>query len=144
MYVQTAVTIFNRYIDEPSRTDLYQATVISGASYWEALGTDRSSGVRSDRPSYKIRIPADAEACCGRTYLPAIRYADDPYRDEHWTIRHGDLVIPAAVCSEGAVSEAAVKELAASAGVPLITIRDYADNTGRGSLAVRHWRIGGE
>ena len=37
-----------------------------------------------------------------------------------------------------------VKQLAGETLADVITVKEYADNTIRGSRSVQHWRIGGE
>ena len=146
MYVQTAITIFNKRLST-DRREVYFPTYIDGASFYEAKNSEHSTdGVHSEQLSYKLRIPIDAKIQGARTYVGEKAYKAMPADDvgQHWTIQKGDIVLPHEVDLAGPVDEAWIKQLAADHLVDVITVKEYADNTIRGSAAVKHWRIGGE
>ncbi len=146
MYVQTAITIFNKRLST-DRREVYFLTRISGASYLESKGSGQSSdGVHSEQMTYKLRIPVDAKVQDARTYVGEKAYKATPADDvgQYWTIQKGDIVLPHEVDLAGPVDEAWIKRLAADHLVEVITVKEYADNTIRGSTAVKHWRIEGE
>ena len=69
MYVQTAITIFNKRLSI-DRREVYFPTRISGASYLESKGSERSSdGAHSEHLTYKLRIPIDAKVQDARAYV---------------------------------------------------------------------------
>ena len=80
-----------------------------------------------------IRIPYPQEE----------KYVRTGYSGIGWTLRNGDLIVPGAH-QVGDVSKADITELAKTAGVDVITITDFANNTIHGSDRVKHWRIGGK
>lgn len=143
MYVQTAITLFNRRIGA-DRREIFFPTCIRSASFSESLNTRHSDGVHAEAFSYKLRIPASAEIQNGRIYLPAVAFChlSDAEAAQHWTIQNGDYVILFDTALTEPVDAAKLQELAAQS--QLIAVKDYADNTRRGSEAVKHWRIGGE
>lgn len=146
MYVQTAITLFNKRLSS-DRREVYFPTCISGASFFESRSSSHSTdGAHSENLTYKIRIPVDAKIQDGRTYLNEQAFAAlaDTAVPDHWTIQKGDILLPCAMQLTGSFSEADVKTLAKTGLVDVITVREYADNTIRGSEAVQHWRIGGE
>ena len=63
---------------------------------------------------------------------------------QHWTLQKGDIILATETVLEDPLNETEVRQLAAEAQVDVITVKEYADNTIRGSAAVKHWRIGGE
>lgn len=145
MLVQTAVTIFNRRLGA-DRREQYFPTCILDASYLEAKGSVQSSGVRSEKLTYRLRIPAGARTQDGRSYMGEAAYralAEDEAAG-HWTLQKGDILLIRETGLTEPLDEAALKGLAAFLAADVITVTEYADNTIRGTDAVRHWRIGGE
>lgn len=145
MYVQMAITLFNKRLSV-DRREVYYPTCISGASFYEAKSFSRSGdGARSESLIYKLRIPIDAKVQNDRPYVSEKAYkAQAAEAGSCWTIQKGDIVLACETALTEPVNEAKLKELAAAALVDVITVKEYADNTIRGSAAVQHWRIGGE
>lgn len=150
MYVQTTITVFNKRLGD-DRREVYFPAVISGASYHENKGTrsassGTSAGARSESLSYKLRIPINAEVQDGRTYAPekAFKAMTAEEAREHWTLQKGDIILARETALADPVDETALKQLAAAELLDVITVTEYADNTLRGTAAVKHWRIGGE
>ena len=146
MYVQVTITVFNKRLSA-DRRDVYLPTTISGASYLEAKGSGHSSdGAHSEHLTYKLRVPADAQVQDDRTYVSekAFRARPEGAATGHWTLQKGDIILTTETALEGPLNEAEVKQLAAEAQVDVITVKEYADNTIRGTARVKHWRIGGE
>lgn len=144
MTVQMSVTVFNARTGA-DRRQTFLPTVISGASYAEARSAASSKGVQTEGLSFKLRIPADAAIQGGRTYVSEATYKSLTDQDaaKHWTLRKGDYILTQAIEQTGALSQQELNALAASCCSDLICIAEYADNTLRGSDAVKHWRIGG-
>lgn len=146
MYVQTAITLFNKRLST-DRREVYIPTCITGASFFESRGSGHSTdGIHSESITYKLRIPIDAKVQADRTYLSetAFRALTAEEARGHWTIQKGDIVLACATELTDPVDERKLKELARGNLVNVITVKEYADNTIRGSMDVRHWRIGGE
>lgn len=146
MYVQTAITLFNKRLSA-DRRDLYFPICITGASFFESRSSSHSTdGAHSENLTYKLRIPVDAAVQDDRLYLNEIAYKALTAEEaaEHWTIQKGDVVLACAVKLTEPVNEAHLKQLANANLMNVITVREYADNTIRGSKSVQHWRIGGE
>ena len=145
MTVNVTVTIFNR---RPSadRRDMYYPTQLSGASYLEARSSGSSAGVRSEALSYKLRVPVSVTAEEDRTYVSEAAYKllSDEEAASHWTIQKGDILITQGLPGRKPMDEPTLQKLALGTCSDLIRVKEYADNTLRGSDAVKHWRIGGE
>lgn len=146
MYVQRAIVLFNRRLG-PDRRELYHPTRISSVSYFENRGsTHASDGSHREDLAYKLRIPIDAVIQDGRTYVSETAYKALSAEDsrQHWTLQKGDQVLVADAEPQEALDQTALTALAKSLQADLITIKEYADNTVRGSARVQHWRIGGK
>ena len=141
MYVQTAITVFNKRLGA-DRREVYFPTCIRGASFLENKSSGHSTdGAHSQSLAYKLRIPLEAKIQDGRSYVPAEQYRqlDDEAAAQVWTLQTGDYVLPMEIELTAPVDQAQMEALG-----QLIRVKEYADNTIRGSAAVKHWRIGGE
>lgn len=146
MYVQRAIVLFNRRLG-PDRRELYHPTRISSVSCFENRGSSHASdGSHSEALAYKLRIPIDAVIQDGRTYVSEAAYKALSAQDcqQHWTLQKGDQIMVADAEPPEALDQTALAALAGDLHATLITIKEYADNTVRGSARVQHWRIGGE
>ncbi len=144
MDVQTAVTVFNAR-PGADRREVFLPTVISGASYQETRGASSSKGVHSESLSFKLRIPVMAKVQDDRSYISEAVYRTLSNNDveKYWTLRKGDYVIAGKYEGSEALTQQELDALAKDRHTALICISEYADNTLRGSNAVKHWRIGG-
>lgn len=141
MYVQTAITVFNKRLGA-DRREVYFPTCIRSASFLENKSSSHSTdGAHSQSLAYKLRIPLGAKIQDGRSYVPAEQYRqlDDEAAVQVWTLQTGDYVLPMEIELTAPVDQAQMEALG-----QLIRVKEYADNTIRGSAAVKHWRIGGE
>ena len=141
MYVQTAITVFNKRLGD-DRREVYFPTCIRSASFLENKSSSHSAdGAHSQSLAYKLRIPLGAKIQDGRSYVPAAKYRqlDAEAAARAWTIQTGDYVLPMETELMSPVDQKQLEAL----GQP-IYVKEYADNTIRGSAAVKHWRIGGE
>ena len=141
MYVQTAITVFNKRLGA-DRREVYFPTCIRSASFLENKSSGHSTdGAHSQSLAYKLRIPLGAKIQDGRSYVPAEQYRqlDDEAAVQVWTLQTGDYVLPMEIELTAPVDQAQMEALG-----QLIRVKEYADNTIRGSTAVKHWRIGGE
>lgn len=144
MTTQGPITIYNKRLGT-DRRDVYYPTRIGAASYAEKMGSLHSDGSTEESVSYKLRIPADAEIEASRLYSPETAYKRyEPERAiYHWTIGHLDLIVRGDPLVDGPADEKTIRDAASAEGRQVIIVEEYADNTERGSPAVRHWRIGG-
>lgn len=143
-----AVTVFNGRTDKAERRKAYIPTVIYGASYVEAKGSNvADNGVWSADVQYKIRIPMAARVQDDRTYLPEQQYAklEPEGALGHWTVSKGDFIIRGGYAGEKQqLYEDELQAYARESCAELIHITEYADDTAGGSMYMRHWRIGGK
>lgn len=145
MTTQGSVTIYNKRLGK-DRRDIYYPTELSAASYAESKGSSHSGGGETTEGlQYRLRIPVSARATDGRIFVSEAVYKvlSDAQAAESWTISKLDLVTRGAPLVTSPSDERTIRDAAAAAGVDVIIIEEYADNTGRGSPAVQHWRIGG-
>lgn len=144
MYVQTAITLFNRRLSA-DRRELYFPTCIRSASFMESKSSGHSTdGAHSQSLAYKLRIPISAKIQNDRSYVPGAEYTqlDDAAAASCWTLRTGDYVVPMETALADPIDFGQLEALASRS--QLIAVKEYADNTIRGTAAVKHWRIGGE
>ena len=144
MTTQGAITIYNHRAGS-DRRDVYIPTLVSEASYAESVSTDKPSKSIEDKPTRKLRIPISARFTDGRYYTPELLYRKltDDTAPKCWTISHGDLITRGEPVVSAQSTEREIRAAAEAAGVEVITVTEYADNTLRGSDDVRHWRIEG-
>lgn len=146
MNVQMKITVFNRRLGS-NRRDMYFPCCIASVSYFEAKSSSHDTdGNRSESLNYKLRIPYNAIIQDDRSYIgeAAYRRLSAEEAMQYWTIQKGDIVLIQETAVTEAIDEMALQALIQSSGCEAITITEYADNTIRGTDAVKHWRIGGE
>lgn len=144
MYVQTAITVFNKRLSA-DRREVYFPTCIRSASLQESIGSSRSTdGAHAQTLAYKLRIPVSAKVQDGKTYISEAAYKllDDVAAAQHWTLQTGDYVVPLETELTEPVDAGTMERLASRS--QLIAVKEYADNTHKGTAAVKHWRIGGQ
>jgi len=139
MTINEDITIFNRRYDSETRRDCYITTTITDVSVYEVQSLSGEPGKHSDAISYVIRIPYNAGV--SKEYISESAYAqlDDETAAGYWTIQNECYVMRGAYFSETPIYEPDIRAL----GGDIITVKEYADNTVRGSDVVKHWRIGG-
>ena len=152
------ITVFNARADKEKRREVFIPTNIFGTSFYELDSSKFSGGVRSEEITCKIRIPFGARIEAGRTYLPESQYKTLADEDAlfYWTLQKGSYILLASTAvtawGTGAYDlgrPITKEELTALCHETrytgrLISVVEYADNTQRGSQAVKHWRIGGK
>lgn len=136
MITNAAITIYNRR--RKGRESVLIPTVISEASWFYGRRAVRGQFIDSD-DSYQVRIPYDADTS-GKTYVNPAQYAEmaDEEAAGYWTIQIDDIVLKGEYSSQ-VTDERELRELTDD----LFVVNTFADNTIRGSDAVKHWRIGG-
>ena len=158
MIVNADMTIFNRVVGA-DRREIFIPTVISGVCWYDVRSIITEDQGRDRAAKFIIRIPITAKIQGQRRYIPEARYKLLPQESlsEFWTIQLNsyvvkDLYVPtngwlwdpfdfrSSVIVEADVTDVnSLREANEDFG----TIVEYADNTVRGSDAVKHWRIGG-
>lgn len=146
MITNADMTIFNSRYQAETRSECYIPTVIRNISAQQSEASNVNGGIWAEQSVYKIRIPfMDAEIENNRDYVPENQYRESGEVSGYWTIRKGDIVILGIYDGEKSVlSRQEVEDWAKDCHYTPIIITEYADNTTRGSDAVRHWRIGGK
>lgn len=128
------ITLISSKVDADTGYDVYNATIIRGASWHcEIASTVDSSGLKA-ADKFNVRIPTDADFG-GKTYIPPNEYVNaDP--DRYFTLRNGDTIIRGAVTGSD-LSPAALRKAYAEVAV----ILGVTDN--RMSRRSPHWKVVG-
>lgn len=136
MITNAAITIYNRR--RSGRNSVLIPTVIAEASWFYGRRAARGQFIDNE-DSYQVRIPYGADTS-GKTYVNPAQYAvmTDEEAAGYWTIQIDDIVLKGEYTSE-VNDDRALRELTDD----LFVVNTFADNTIRGSDAVKHWRIGG-
>lgn len=143
MITNSTITVFNRRKDDDGKEELVP-TVIHGVSWHEAKETSggQGGGRNADNADrFKVRIPVNAKQS-GKTYIDSYDYRNmSDYRSsKYWTLQKEDVVIRGAYYHPVAIPDSSMLFRMTD---EVFLINSYADNTIRGSRAVKHWRIGG-
>lgn len=140
------ITLFNARVDKENRREVFVPTRITSASYLESRGSSHSGGASGETLQFKLRIPFNAQVQDNRTYIKEAAYKalDNAEKERYWTLRKGDFILTTQSDTiPGTITQPELDTLAKELCADLIRITEYADNTMRGSDAVKHWRIGG-
>lgn len=146
-----SITIFNTRVDKETRREVFVPTWISGVSLYDVRGLSDNSRLgdttKTEKLSFRIRIPASADIQSGRTYLPENRYKalSDEELLKYWSIQKGCYILGIKIESgRDVLTKDELDALKASSDPDdFIVVQEYADNTRRGTDAAKHWRIGG-
>lgn len=138
MTTNADITIFNKVLDPETRSDVFRPTVIRGVSIHMVLGSSSSKKNQDRLQDARIRIPITADTG-GKKYVPSFRYKSVGGEGNIWTIQVGDLVVPHIADNIEVTRESDLWRNFDD----VIVVKEYADNTTRGSDFVKHWRIGG-
>lgn len=128
------ITLISSQVDDTTGYDIYNATIIRGASWHcEIASTVDSSGLKA-ADKFNVRIPTDADFG-GKTYIPPNEYVNaDP--DRYFTLRNGDTIVRGAVTGSD-LSPAALRKAYAEVAV----ILGVTDNCM--SRRSPHWKVVG-
>lgn len=87
------IVLFNARIGS-DRREIFLPTLIRAVCLYGEKGSSGEQGKKSPTEKYTIRIPFDAIADDGKTYIEAERFRllDDTEVKKHWTIQIGDYV----------------------------------------------------
>lgn len=143
MITNADITIFNRVLSS-DRREVYIPTYIQGVAWYDSHASSESGTAKSESSDYVVRVPESATVTGGKTYVSADDYKalSSSEREGHWTIQLATLVAKGTVVlPEGSTTmdESSIRK----SGHEVFSVSTYADNTVRGTAAVRHWRMGG-
>lgn len=136
MITNAAITIYNR--KRKGRESVLLPTVIKDASWFYGRRAARGQFIDNE-DSYQVRIPYGADTS-GKTYISAKGYAALTEQEAagYWTIQIDDFVL----MGEYTTAMSDERDIKALTDDQFV-VNNFADNTIRGSDAVKHWRIGG-
>ena len=142
MTLNSDVTIYN-FRTGPDRRELLYPTQIRGVSWYCIRGQMVSDKVRTGKTQCTIRIPISANVEPGKTYVSENIYKALPADKAKgfWTIQNGAYIVHG-LCGDGESAGITATELQKN-HKDYVVVTEYADNTVRGSDAMKHWRIGG-
>lgn len=142
------ITIFNLRTNKKTRREEFIPTGISGVSFYDVqqVSVSGNGNEREESLTVKIRIPVKSEVQNKRKYLPEKQYnvltEEDAFK--YWTIQKGCYVLDGSVISENEIlTQDDLDSIRNAVHEDFIVVKEYADNTERGTDEVKHWRIGG-
>lgn len=86
------ITVYNAKLDTVTGFDMYNRTVIIGASWFCDIAANVDGSGLKAANKFIIRIPVDADFG-GKTYLPPLEYAQTDTPNKYFTLREGDLIV---------------------------------------------------
>ena len=159
MITNQDITIFNLRLDRENQREVFIPTNISDVSFVDVRSSGGSASEQSENLQFKIRIPLNARTQDSRTYIPEDKYRllDDEEAKKHWTLQKGCYIIAGTIFyddewkfddfdfSSGVITSARIRDFLDlfKYDRDIVHVTEYADNTRRGSNAVKHWRVGG-
>lgn len=144
MITNADITIFNKRVGADRREVLF-ITRVSGVFWYETKGQSASGISREESDHYVIRIPITATIESGRTYISEEQYKKltDKEAEYYWTIQKGDYVVKEILKDDDMKEAKIFPDDIRRINHNVVTVTEYADNTVRGTLNTKHWRIGG-
>lgn len=127
------ITVFNAKLNTGTDTDDYNATVISGVSWFCEIVSAVDNGLKAAN-KFTIRIPADADFG-GKAYVSPLDYAGAQDVSGLFTLQNGDIVVKGAVTGSG-LRPAQLHKL-----YEAFTILGVTDN--RRTANAPHWKVVG-
>ena len=127
------ITLFNVKYDSDSGLDGYNATVITGVSWFCETVSSVDKGLNAAN-KFTIRIPETANFG-GRTYAAPAEYASAEDASGLFTLHNGDIIV------HGAVTETAPRPAALHKKYEAFTVLGVTDN--RRARNAPHWKVVG-
>lgn len=159
MITNQDITIFNLRLDKKNRREVFIPTNISEVSFVDMRSSGGSASEREENLHFRIRIPVNARVQDSRTYISEDKYKllDDEEAKKHWTLQKGCYIITGTIFyngewkfvdfdfSSGVITSSRIRDFLDlfKYDRDIVHVTEYADNTRRGSNAVKHWRVGG-
>ncbi len=85
------ITVINRLTDASTGYDVYQNTVISGASWYCEIQSTVDQGLKA-ADKFTVRIPTDADFG-GKSYTPPQDFDEMDVATGVFTLRNGDYIL---------------------------------------------------
>ncbi len=127
------ITVFNAKLDTTNDVDSYNASVITGASWFCEIESAVDDGLKAAN-KFIIRIPEDADFG-GKTYTSPAEYAAAADVTSLFTLANRDIIV------KGAVTTSGLKPKDLHAGYEAFTILGVTDN--RRAPKEPHWKVVG-
>ena len=89
------ITVVNARVDPATRKDIYNATVINGASWHCSIESKVDAGLKAAN-KFTVRIPATADFG-DKQYASPLVYADAEDVSNLFTLKNGDIIVHGAV-----------------------------------------------
>lgn len=136
----TAITVYNSYIDPTTKYKTYLPTVITGVSWFGDVQVNVSSDGLSSADMYTIRIPIDADFN-NKQYLSPKDFLAIPNDEmsKYWTISIGDTIVKGSVNDIGDDAKPAKLEAKYD---DVITVISVTDN--RNAPNAKHLKVVGK
>ena len=138
MILNSDITVLNKRI-LADHSELFIPTVIYGVHWYAVKSVGQTDSFGLPDISAVIRIPYAATVENGRKYIREEEYnnLNDDEMDGYWSLQRNLYIARGAFKDVSGISDLL------ETGADVVTIVEYADNTERGSDAMKHWRIGG-
>lgn len=136
MKTNSSITVYNKYKDPLTRSELYKRTPIVDVQWQNSLGSNvRSTGGQMAADQAAIFIPFER----GDSYKSPRVWQALVDKSTTWTLQVGDIVVRGIVADEitGAFTVSRLAEKYDD--VLVISSVDQMDS---GSMSMRHWEIG--
>lgn len=147
MITNQDITIFNLRLDKKTRREVFIPSNISEVSFVDMRSSGGSASEREENLHFRIRIPVNARVQDSRTYISEDKYKllDDEEAKKHWTLQKGCYIITGTIFYNGVITSSRIRDFLDlfKYDRDIVHVTEYADNTRRGSDAVKHWRVGG-
>lgn len=143
MITNADITILNKWYDRSKRQEVFLPTVIRGVSFCMKSSSGGDSRYPEKKAVYKIRIPMNADMG-ESSYVNAVEYKklNEEEALKHWTLQMESVIVPGILDMEDTADCIDLVELEKKYGF-YITVREFSDNTIRGTERMKHWQIGG-
>lgn len=127
------ITVFNAKYNPATDSDDYNATIITGVSWFCEIVSSVDKGLKAAN-KFTIRIPETANFG-GRTYAAPAEYASTEDASGLFTLHNGDIIV------HGAVTETAPRPAALHKKYEAFTVLGVTDN--RRARNAPHWKVVG-
>lgn len=127
------ITVFNAKLNPTTGNDDYNATVITGVSWYCSDVTVVDSGLKAAN-KFTVRIPQTANFS-GKKYVSPQEYANAANASKLFTLQNGDVIV------HGAVTGATLRPAALHKSYEAFTALGVTDN--RRARNAPHWKVVG-
>ena len=129
------ITVFNNRYDPQSSSDKWEATVISGVSWYGTKSAGAGGQQLSPSNSIIIRIPVNADTE-GKQYVEPIEYKRLDDVSGFFTLNEGDIIVRGEVDADFMTPAQAHKLYSGAIAILSVTDNRRAPNA-------PHWRVNG-